>query len=57
LSDPALGVPDTSQCRRSCAQTYYFCLSTEGASDCPENWTSCLAGCGRDPQPSTLGDE
>ena len=42
-----VGDPGLEQCRRSCAETYYFCLSGDGADDCPQNWTSCLADCSR----------
>jgi len=36
---------DHADCRRACAHTYYFCLQTDGAADCPQGWTSCLADC------------
>lgn len=33
------------QCRLTCAQDYYFCLSTEAADDCPGAWSQCRAAC------------
>ena len=57
IGDSALGQMDASQCRQSCAHTYFFCLSTEGAGDCPENWTSCLASCSRSSGPLPTGAE
>jgi hypothetical protein len=45
---------DPGQCRVDCAHTYYFCLAGEDAPSCPQNWTSCLAGCSQPPiQPET----
>ena len=44
LSGPQAGV-GAGQCRLSCAQSYYFCLSTEGAEDCGSNWGQCRARC------------
>lgn len=34
------------QCRKACAQTYYFCLSDGRSEDCSGNWGQCRAGCG-----------
>ena len=42
---------DHADCRRACAHTYYFCLQTDGASDCPEGWASCLADCSHPVRP------
>ena len=50
-------LPDDGQCRERCARTYYFCLSTDGASDCPQDWSSCLADCSRGQRPLPLGNE
>jgi len=36
---------DHADCRRACSHTYYFCLQTDGAADCPSGWTGCLADC------------
>jgi|SRR5215217_1056452 len=33
------------QCRRACAQEYYFCLSAEDEI-CPPQWVKCNARCG-----------
>lgn len=44
-------LPDTpvageaGQCRLSCAQSYYFCLSGDGGDDCPATWGQCRAAC------------
>lgn len=44
LSDtPVAGEP--GQCRLSCAQSYYFCLSGDGGDDCPATWGQCRAAC------------
>jgi hypothetical protein len=44
LSDrPVAG--EAGQCRLSCAQSYYFCLSGDGGDDCPATWGQCRAGC------------
>lgn len=42
------GTPVTGaagQCRLSCAQSYYFCLSGDGGDDCPATWGQCRAAC------------
>ena len=47
---PTLATPlpaDDGQCRLTCAHTYYRCLSGDYAERCPQDWTLCLAGCGR----------
>jgi hypothetical protein len=36
---------DPSQCRAACAQSYYFCLSTEVPENCPGDWGQCRAAC------------
>lgn len=41
---PALGY-DSDHCRSTCARSYYFCLSTERADDCPGAWGQCRARC------------
>ena len=38
---------DHAECRRVCSHTYFFCLQTEGAEDCPQGWSSCLSDCVR----------
>ena len=44
LSDmPVAG--QAGQCRLSCAQSYYFCLSGDGGDDCPATWGQCRAAC------------
>ena len=44
LSDtPVAG--EAGQCRLSCAQSYYFCLSGDGGDDCPATWGQCRAAC------------
>lgn len=42
----ALAVPqaDASQCRLSCAQTYYFCASDD-PTGCSQAWGQCVRGC------------
>lgn len=44
-SAPVGGAPQ--QCRASCAQTYYFCLSAgDGDGDyCSANWGQCRSAC------------
>lgn len=48
---PLRSLPDSpvageaGQCRLSCAQSYYFCLSGDGGDDCPATWGQCRAGC------------
>ncbi|MDO8800537.1 hypothetical protein [Phenylobacterium sp.] len=48
---PLRSLPDTpvagaaGQCRLSCAQSYYFCLSGDGGDDCPATWSQCRAAC------------
>jgi len=42
-SSPVGGGPQ--QCRLSCAQSYYFCLSSDHPDDCPGAWGQCRAGC------------
>ena len=46
-SDASALPADPGQCRAACAHTYYFCLAGDDAPSCPQNWTSCLAGCSR----------
>lgn len=54
LSAAAPGVGGVAQqCRLSCAQTYYFCLSSSQADDCPTSWSQCRAGCSSDPLSSS----
>ncbi len=36
---------DAAQCRRSCAQTRYFCDANGGADDCASTWSECSAAC------------
>jgi hypothetical protein len=42
---------DRAECRRACAHAYYFCLQSDDAGDCPQNWTSCLADCSSPSRP------
>ena len=45
---PAVSTPvggQAQQCRLSCAQTYYFCLSEGRPEDCSGNWGQCRAAC------------
>ena len=44
LSDTPVAGP-AGQCRLSCAQSYYFCLSGDGGDDCPATWGQCRAAC------------
>ncbi len=34
------------QCRTSCAQSYYFCLSDGRSDDCSTSWSQCRLACG-----------
>ena len=45
LGDAPLGDNDKGQCRMACAHAYYLCSSGGDASDCPGNWSACLADC------------
>lgn len=42
-SAPVGGAPE--QCRLVCAQTYYFCLASDGPEQCPSSWSICRSGC------------
>lgn len=42
-SAPVGGGPQ--QCRQSCAQTYYFCLSAGDGDYCSANWGQCRSAC------------
>jgi hypothetical protein len=42
---------DRAECRRACSHTYFFCLQSDGAADCPQNWTSCLGDCSHPSRP------
>ena len=54
ITDPAPGAGGVAQqCRLTCAQTYYFCLSGGEADDCSTGWSQCRAGCNTDPLPSS----
>lgn len=45
-ASPPAALGDTAgQCRLSCAQSYYFCLASELADDCPGAWSQCRAAC------------
>ena len=35
----------SSQCRKSCAQSLYFCLSASDDISCNARWARCAAGC------------
>ncbi|WP_374573466.1 hypothetical protein [Phenylobacterium sp.] len=47
LAPPAPQAPalDAGQCRLTCAQSYYFCLSSDTPDDCPGAWSQCRAAC------------
>lgn len=36
---------EAGQCRLTCAQSYYFCLASDGAEDCAPTWGQCRARC------------
>ncbi len=36
---------DAAACRRSCAQTRYFCEANASADDCASTWGQCSAAC------------
>jgi hypothetical protein len=36
---------DPSDCRMSCAQTYYFCRAGEDPDACAPTWGQCVAAC------------
>jgi hypothetical protein len=42
-SAPVGGAPQ--QCRQSCAQTYYFCLSSDDGGSCSATWGQCRSAC------------
>jgi hypothetical protein len=42
---------DHADCRRNCSHTYFFCLQTDGAAQCPQDWTRCTAACSRPARP------
>ena|SRR5471030_1774686 len=44
LTTPSLPA-DPSECRMSCAQTYYFCRAGDHPEDCSGGWGQCVAGC------------
>ena len=41
---PQASGADAIQCRKGCAQTYYFC-NAGGDEDCPGRWAQCAASC------------
>ena len=46
VTPPTAAPPgETGDCRRSCARSYYFCLSGQDPDSCPSGWTQCLADC------------
>jgi hypothetical protein len=42
---PSVAPADPSDCRMSCAQTYYFCRSGDHPDDCAGTWGQCVATC------------
>ena len=44
LSDTPVG-GEAGQCRLTCAQAYYFCLSSDVGDDCAPTWGQCRAAC------------
>jgi hypothetical protein len=47
IAPPAPAAPpaDSSECRMSCAQTYYFCRATDRVDDCARTWSECVIVC------------
>jgi len=48
VSSPATAAKpagDPSDCRMSCAQTYYFCRAGEDPDACAPTWGQCVAAC------------
>jgi len=37
---------EAQACRLACAETYYFCSTSDNAADCPGQWAFCRAACG-----------
>jgi len=37
--------PEAGRCRLTCAQSYYFCLTSDTPDDCPGVWSQCRAAC------------
>ena len=42
---PSLPPADPSECRMTCAQSYYFCRSGDHVDDCAGTWGECVAAC------------
>ena len=43
---PAAAPPmEPSECRMSCAQTFYFCRAGDHPEDCAGTWGQCVASC------------
>lgn len=36
---------DGGQCRLACARSYYFCLASDSADECPSAWGQCRSRC------------
>lgn len=47
LQSPLPTGPTADQCRATCAQDYYFCLSGNEPQDCSPRWAQCRAACSR----------
>jgi hypothetical protein len=47
IAPPAPSAPpvDPSECRMTCAQSYYFCRAGDHADDCAGTWSECVVGC------------
>jgi len=42
---PTTSPADPSECRMSCAQTYYFCRAGDQPDACAGTWGQCVATC------------
>jgi hypothetical protein len=47
ISPPAVTTApaDPSECRMTCAQTYYFCRAGDQPDECAGTWGECVATC------------
>jgi hypothetical protein len=52
ISPPKITLPaptaipaDPSECRMTCAQTYYYCRAGDRPDDCAGTWGQCVATC------------
>lgn len=42
---PATPPADPSECRMTCAQSYYFCRAGDHVDDCARTWSECVVAC------------